>query len=205
MTDIEDRVKYFGKTDVNGLSSIEFKNIPTDFCQLKICGMFNTVTDNSAAGDFYFDVEFQNSAATSKVLGVEVRHGQANWTYKTCSHIGQAKASWLAGITGFGAGPSGNNANGQGSFEFMVMEPGSSRSKSLQIESEWTDNGAATWITCTKGQYRIDSQQAVSNAASKSVFDKIKITMRHQYSPTTTITWGNKSSIWLEGWGGGHT
>jgi hypothetical protein len=204
MPDLQDRVKVFGSVDVDNQTVVEFKNIPTDFCELKICGaVSHTLTTVQYYTSFSYSVEFQNSASNSKMHGLQARKPSAG----TQSFTSYYFANQPKGVIEMGTmGPPQygvyGKGEGQSTFELSVMEPGSSRAKMLVYKTYFTSNNT-TWMHQNYGTMRIDSQQASSNADSKSVFDTIKISIG-VVQAGSTVTWGPASSIWLEGWGGGH-
>lgn len=197
----QDRVKVFARTDVSNTSSIEFKNMPTDFCELKIHGVCSHKLAGNAVGNdkVLLLVEFQNSFSNQKMLQNTANSTGAS-VFETLIKIGQQRGEiYLGEVWNTNNGQVGE---GQSTFEFSVMEPGSTRSKMLNFETKFNSNYAAFNKTCY-GQMRVDSQMAASNTDSKGIFNNIKITLTN-LQPAMTSSWGDGSTIWLEGWGGGH-
>ena len=197
------RVVAFGHTDVNTLSSVEFKNIPTDFCQLRICGMLRWNPSQQGGGDSYLYVEFQNSGSNNRMFQHSARYSYQSNTQHVIGmgHTGQPHGIMQGNQAFSGEFASGEN---QASFEMFVMEPGSGRAKSLNYEM-WNSGGQNNFRTINRGQMRVDPQDATSNADSKSVLDQIKITGAIPgLTPNSAGMWGPGSTMWLEGWGGGH-
>jgi len=200
------RVVAFGHTDANTLSAVEFKNIPTDFCQLRICGMLRWNASQAGGGVSQLNVEFQNSASNSRMLQSEVYY-----TYQTNTqyHSNRTLMAMTSGIVkgNFAASPEFASGENQASFEMWVMEPGSTRSKMLNYEM-WNSGSQTNYRTSNRGQMRIDSQNTAGSAQAdaKTKFDKIKITGSIPgLTPNSAGMWGPGSLMWLEGWGGGHT
>jgi len=215
MTLQQDRVVRFGELaggDIEGKASIEFKNIPTDFCQLNIHivgqAELQTTSGYQSPNDFYVDVDFQGGGAIGSFVTAESRMTQGNWYWKTYTNGQSGFGTHLLGICN-----TFNVANwGADQFvmRYYIMEPGSTRSKSVQFESQMQSTSAG-WSTQNYGQHRLDPQMATMNAASKSVFDTFKLSLRSQYPGDPNIpgkynaVFGAGSRAWLEGWGGGHT
>jgi hypothetical protein len=220
MTLHQDRVVRFGELsggDIEGKSTVEFTNIPTDFCKLEIHGIGRTLIKDVGQGanaDFiYLNTYFQGIAATglSGVLtGTATRQNGNNYNVSRTMNqqsSGTSMLGWGGEFTpaSFGADYGGD----QFLFRYYVMEPGSSRSKSVQFETFFqtaalspTNNAASTW---QYGQHRIDAQAGVTGASyATKIFDSFKITLTGANSATPHIVFAPGSRIWLEGWGGGH-
>ena len=215
----EDRVVRFGElsgADIEGKTSVEFKNIPTDFCQLNIHGVGRTlITNGNGSGgalvqDLYIDVHFQGikSVGLSGVLTGDARQDQTDDFLDTRTYSQQTAGTHLLGIgSSWSPASFGQDYGGdQFVFRYYVMEPGSTRSKSVQYECNFqstTNNNG--YNTRNYGQHRIDTQAgATGSQYACSVFDNFTISLRGQYSPANDIVFGPGSRIWLEGWGGGH-
>jgi hypothetical protein len=210
----QDRVVRFGElsgADIEGLSSIEFKNIPTDFCQLNIHivgqAELQTTAGYQSAQDYWVDVDFQGGAAIGSFVTSDNRMDQGNWYFKTRTSGTTGAGTHLLGICNtFNVA---NYGADQFVMRYYIMEPGSGRSKSVQYESNFQST-SSTYSTQNYGQHRLDPQMATTNAASKSVFDTFKLTLRAQYQGNPSIpgqysaVFGPGSRAWLEGWGGGH-
>lgn len=214
MTLQQDRVVRFGELsggDIEGLASIEWKNIPTDFCQLNIHivgqAELQTTASYTISQNYYVDVDFQGGSAIGSFVTAESRMTQGNWYFKT----------YTSGTTGAGTHLLGicntfnvlNYGADQFIMRYYIMEPGSGRSKSVQYESQMQST-STTSSSHSYGQHRLDPQMATTNAASKSVFNTFKLSLRSQYpgNPSTpgqyNAVFGAGSRAWLEGWGGGH-
>jgi len=210
----QDRVVRFGELSgsaIEGKPSIEFKNIPTDFCQLNIHivgqAELQTTSGYQNAQDFYVDTTFQDSYTTGGVLSGTARMDQSQNYYKSRTIYGNQQGTLLLGICN-----TFNVANygfDQFMMRYYVMEPGSARGKSVQFESFFASSSPNS-TTENIGQYRIDSQMAGTNSAAVSEFNKFKVSLRAQYPGDPTIpnqykaVFGPGSRAWLEGWGGGH-
>ena len=216
----QDRVVRFGElsgADIEGLSTVEFKNIPTDFCKLEIHGVGRTLLKSVGQGSQYSDyvylnVYFQGIDVTglSGVLTGDTKMWNGQDYFTSSSMNQQNTGKHFLGIaseftpSSFGADYGGD----QFVFRYWVMEPGSSRSKTVQYESNFHTTGIAPGNNqCNSrswGQHRIDPQAGSTGAEyATKVFDSFKITLTGNNSATPHVVFAPGSRIWLEGWGGG--
>ena len=216
----QDRVVRFGElsgADIEGLSTVEFKNIPTDFCKLEIHGVGRTLIKDVGQGAYvdyiYLNTYFQgvDAAGLSGVLtgDATMENGNNYFTSRTMNQQNTGK-HYLGIGSEFTPASFGTDYGGdQFVFRYWIMEPGSSRSKTVQYESNFHTTGISPGNNQSNarnyGQHRIDPQAGATGAAyATKIFDSFKITLTGNNSATPHVVFAPGSRIWLEGWGGGH-
>jgi len=216
----QDRVVRFGElsgSDIEGKSTVEFKNIPTDFCKLEIHGVGRTLIKDVGQGAYldtiHIHTYFQGIAAAglAGVLTADARRYAGAWQYVSQTFQQQLSGRHILGNgSEFTPSTFGTDYGGdQFLFRYWVMEPGSTRSKTVQYESNFQSTaispGSNADCSQSYGQHRIDPQAGATGASfATKIFDNFKITLTGNNSTTPHVVFAPGSRIWLEGWGGGH-